>query len=82
MDRYLALTRPYKYVAIVNEKKTKTAIVTVWCIAALVGILTNFNWDDLPTEGIIITDTKLCGVNNSWYILLLCSQYFLGYQWS
>ena len=77
MDRYLALTRPYKYVAIVNEKKSKIAIVTVWCIAALVGILTNFNWDDLSTEGIIITDTKLCGVNNCWYTIVVFT-IFLG----
>ncbi len=64
-DRYIAITRPYRYQEIVTNRRSKIAIALVWIYAFVIGALTNVNWDGSSNVGDI---GSTCWSQNKVYI--------------
>ena len=46
IDRYLALSYPFKYQRLVNGKRSAVAIASVWCYAGVISSLSLTGWSD------------------------------------
>lgn len=46
IDRFLALSYPFKYQRLVNGKRAAIAIISVWCYAAVLSSLSLTKWSD------------------------------------
>ena len=45
VDRFIAITKPYKYNSIVTLKRAKISIACIWIYAAIWGVMVNYNKD-------------------------------------
>ena len=65
IDRFLALTYPFKYSRIVNRRRCLVAIVTIWSYSAILSSLSFKNWSEDAT----FEHKPACAKNDSTYYL-------------
>ena len=52
IDRYLAVSRPYKYQQLMNTTRANIIIASIWISSCLAGIMANVDWVKLSFEGV------------------------------
>eukprot|EP00112_Aurelia_sp_Birch-Aquarium-sp1_P013191 Seg2792.1 transcript_id=Seg2792.1/GoldUCD/mRNA.D3Y31 product="Adenosine receptor A2a" protein_id=Seg2792.1/GoldUCD/D3Y31 len=52
VDRYLSVSRPYKYQQLMNTTRANMVIASVWISSCIVGIMANVDWGNFSLEGV------------------------------
>ena len=70
IDRYLALCRSFDYKQIMTKRKAKFTLIFIWTYSVVLGILANFDWDSMSTEGIAVQD-NICFAKNKVFTIVM-----------
>lgn len=76
IDRYVALTKTYKYPTLMTSHRCKVLIAMVWIYGFAWGLLGNLKWDDISKRSSHISDYQCMSNQNFFYILLIFSLVF------
>ena len=66
VDRYLAVSRPYKYQQLINTTRANIIIASIWISSGLAGIMANVDWVNLSFEGVGV-DNFVCMTRSPKY---------------
>ncbi|XP_004209197.3 histamine H2 receptor isoform X1 [Hydra vulgaris] len=73
VDRYLAVTMPYRYKKILSKRCARIAIASIWIYSCLWGVFANFNFKTLQFDAAHIKDNQ-CTISNGIETVI---QYFM-----
>ena len=66
VDRYLAVSRPYKYQQLMNTTRANIVIASIWISSGLVGLMANVDWKKFSLEGVGV-DNFVCMTRSPKY---------------
>ena len=76
LDRYICITRPFKYQTNMSRRKAVYILIITWIYSIQWGVLSTFKWGDATEESISIQNNRHCiNDNKNFYI----TAYFVVY---
>lgn len=74
IDRYIAVSSPYRYPNMMTLKRASHIIKSVWVLSFMFGLTSNIDWDGMSFRGVEITQNKMCFTRNRKLtaLIILC----------
>ena len=76
VDRFIAVTRPYKYKSLATLSCTKKVIVSIWIYSSIWGVISNVNFKKGTFNSIAETASHLCITSSGMDTIILYSVVF------
>ena len=75
IDRYIAVSHPYRYQDLMTVKRSTIIIVSIWVSSFLFGLNSNMDWTTMTFRGVEITKDQVCLTRNpkfTAFVILSC----------
>ncbi|XP_065679371.1 alpha-2Db adrenergic receptor-like [Hydra vulgaris] len=70
IDRFIAITKPYRYKGLATLSCVKKTIVLIWIYSSFWGVLLNINFKNGTSNKIENTESHLCNTNNGVFTII------------
>ena len=75
IDRFIAVSKPYRYEQLMSPARSKFIIVSIWILSCSFGITANVDWSSMTFQGVEINQDQMCFTRNPRYtgaVLVTC----------
>ena len=77
LDRYIALSHPYKYQCLMNKNRSKALIISIWVISGTLGVMANVNWNTFTFNGVGIVDQNCVSKSRNYTGAIYIAGFFV-----